>query len=60
MHEAMLYEKLEQGQVRCRLCAHNCIIKPGGRGICQVRENQGGVLYSLVYGKPIAGQPRPH
>lgn len=59
MHEAMLYEKLEQGKVHCRLCAHNCIIKDGKRGICQVRENQGGVLYSMVYGKPIATNPDP-
>ncbi len=59
MREAMLYEKMEEGRVRCHLCAHGCLVKPGGRGICQVRENQDGVLYSLVYGKPIAGNPDP-
>lgn len=59
MHEAMLYEKLKGGKVRCRLCAHGCLIDPGKRGICQVRQNQEGVLYSLVYGKPIAGNVDP-
>lgn len=52
--EAMLYEKLSEGQVRCGLCAHRCAIKPGKRGICGVRENKEGVLYSLVYGTLIA------
>lgn len=60
MHEAMLYEKMSNhDKVRCRLCAHGCLIDPGKRGICQVRENQGGTLYSLVYGKPIAGNVDP-
>jgi pyruvate formate lyase activating enzyme len=52
--EAMLYEKLSEEQVRCSLCAHRCAIKPGKRGVCGVRENKEGVLYSLVYGTLIA------
>jgi pyruvate formate lyase activating enzyme len=52
--EAMLYEKLEGEQVRCNLCAHRCAIKPDRRGICGVRENRDGILYSLVYGTLIA------
>lgn len=52
--EAMLYEKLAEGQTRCNLCAHKCLIKPGKRGVCGVRENKEGVLYSLVYGTLIA------
>ncbi|MCB2191965.1 MAG: AmmeMemoRadiSam system radical SAM enzyme [Deltaproteobacteria bacterium] len=60
MHEAMLYDKMSNKQrVRCRLCSHGCLIDEGKRGICQVRENQGGTLYSLVYGKPIAGNVDP-
>lgn len=58
-HEAMLYERLSADAVQCGLCAHGCKIKPGGRGICQVRENQGGVLYSLVYGRPISAGADP-
>jgi pyruvate formate lyase activating enzyme len=54
MKEALLYEKLEDSRVHCYLCAHHCRIADGKRGICQVRENHGGVLYSLVYGELIA------
>jgi pyruvate formate lyase activating enzyme len=52
--EAMLYEKLDDQYVHCNLCAHRCTIKPDRRGICGVRENREGVLYSLVYGTLIA------
>ncbi len=54
MKEAMFYERLKEGKVRCHLCAHYCVIKPGKRGICAVRENRDGTLWSLVYGKVIA------
>ena len=40
--------------VRCNLCPHRCIIADGERGHCRVRENRGGVLYSMVYGNPCA------
>lgn len=55
MHEARHYRKIpEQGVVHCRLCAHHCHIKNGRRGLCQVRENVEGVLYSLVYGRLVS------
>lgn len=59
MREAMFYEKLGDGKVRCTLCCHYCVIKPDKRGICHVRENRGGTLYSLVYGKVIARNVDP-
>jgi len=40
--------------VHCHLCAHECKIDPGKRGICRVRENRDGTLYSLVYGRIIS------
>ncbi|NPA95577.1 MAG: AmmeMemoRadiSam system radical SAM enzyme [Thermodesulfobacteria bacterium] len=54
MKEAYFYEKKADNTVKCNLCAHHCTIRAGKRGICQVRENQGGVLKSLVYGKLIS------
>jgi pyruvate formate lyase activating enzyme len=54
MKDAMFYEKLDEKKVRCFLCAHHCLIKDGKRGICGVRENKDGILYSLVYGKVIS------
>lgn len=49
MLEAMLYERLGENRVVCILCNHHCKIREGKRGICGVRENRGGILYSLVY-----------
>jgi pyruvate formate lyase activating enzyme len=57
--EAMLYERLESDLVRCSLCAHRCTIKPGRRGICGVRENEDGTLYTLVYANAIAAHVDP-
>ena len=57
--EACLYEKLADAKVQCNLCAHRCVIKPGRRGLCNVRENQGGVLNTLVYGRVIASHIDP-
>jgi len=54
MKEVYLYKKLENNKVQCQTCAHYCTILPGQRGICRVRENIGGKLYALNYGKAIA------
>ncbi|MFH1366654.1 MAG: AmmeMemoRadiSam system radical SAM enzyme [Patescibacteria group bacterium] len=54
MKEALLSEKLKNNQVKCGLCHHFCLINPGSRGICGVRENIEGKLYTLVYGKAIS------
>lgn len=59
MKEAMLYERLGEDKVRCFLCNHYCTIYPGRRGICAVRENRDGTLYTLVYGKVIARHVDP-
>lgn len=57
--EAMLYEKLDDDNVRCYLCAHRCKISPSKRGICGVRKNREGILYTLVYGTIIAENVDP-
>ena len=54
MKEAMFFEKLTENRVKCYLCRHNCVIEDGKKGICRVRENHGGILYSLVYRKLIS------
>ena len=51
---ARFWQELADNRVRCYLCPHDCIIPVGGRGLCRVRENREGVLYTLVYGKPVA------
>jgi pyruvate formate lyase activating enzyme len=52
--ETIIYKKLEDRSVRCGICRHFCLIREGKRGICQVRENRGGKLISLVYPRIIA------
>jgi pyruvate formate lyase activating enzyme len=52
--EALLYDKLPGGDVKCILCPHGCVIRPNSRGICRVRENVGGTLFSLVHARAIA------
>ncbi len=54
MKEALLYDKLDDQRVRCNLCAHRCVIAPGRKGVCLVRENREGTLYTLVYGIPLS------
>jgi pyruvate formate lyase activating enzyme len=54
MKEAMFYKKLGDTKVQCYLCRHECVIADGKTGICAVRQNEGGTLYSLVYGKVVS------
>jgi pyruvate formate lyase activating enzyme len=48
MHEALLYDRLADGYVRCAACRRRCTIAPGVRGACGVRLNRDGVLDALV------------
>ncbi|MBI5529540.1 MAG: AmmeMemoRadiSam system radical SAM enzyme [Deltaproteobacteria bacterium] len=50
----MLWQPAAAGAVKCGLCPHRCVIKEGRRGVCMVRENRGGVLFALNYGRVIA------
>lgn len=59
MKQCLLFESLKNKDVKCLTCAHTCVIKPGKRGICGVRENRNGVLYALNYGKVIARNVDP-
>ena len=49
-----LAESQPDGSVRCGVCAHRCLVRPGRAGICGVRENRDGVLVSTVYGAVAA------
>ena len=65
--EAMFYEKIEDNKVHCFLCPRHCHIASERSGYCGVRKNEGGKLYSLIYGKvssvnldPIEKKPLFH
>ena len=51
---SLLATALPDGSVRCGVCAHRCLVRPGRIGICGVRENRDGVLYSTAYGAAVA------
>ncbi len=53
MREAILW-KSKNGVLLCFLCAHRCVIEDSKRGLCGVRFNSTGRLYTLVYGKLIS------
>lgn len=54
MKTCFLYETLPDDVVRCTACAHHCVIGLGQTGICGVRQNVGGKLQLLVYGRASA------
>ena len=59
MQEADFYKRLGDNVVQCTLCPHNCRIKDGEFGTCAVRQNQAGILYSLVYERAISTNVDP-
>lgn len=66
-YPAKFYQSEENGLVRCKLCPHNCKISNNKTGICQVRKNIDGKLYSINYGKvsslgidPVEKKPLYH
>jgi len=64
--KALLQEKLN-GKVRCLTCERRCEVMDGGLGWCRTRQNEGGTLYTLIYGNvsslsanPIEKKPLYH
>jgi pyruvate formate lyase activating enzyme len=65
--EALFYSVGTENRVHCTLCPHNCVIKPGRRGLCRVRRNESGKLISENYSQvssvgfdPIEKKPLYH
>ncbi len=59
MREAMFYEPLPDGAVRCLLCPRRCVVAPGSAGFCRVRVNRAGKLFAATPGRPAALQADP-
>ncbi|MCE5264077.1 MAG: AmmeMemoRadiSam system radical SAM enzyme [Deltaproteobacteria bacterium] len=59
LHEALFWEKLGDKEGRCHLCAHECRISESGFGICGVRQNIQGTLFTHAYGEVIAANVDP-
>jgi len=65
--EASFWRPIAGGKVQCFLCPHHCVIAPEKHGICGVRKNENGTLFSLIYGScssiaddPIEKKPLYH
>ncbi len=52
--EAKFYEKLPNRKIKCVLCPRECVIDDRERGYCGVRENRGGIYYTLVHSRVCA------
>jgi pyruvate formate lyase activating enzyme len=66
LHEALYYVKKEHA-VQCQLCPQFCRLKAGEIGLCGVRREEDGKLYTLNYGlcaamamDPIEKKPLYH
>lgn len=60
LKQAVLWEPSGQdNKVRCKLCSRRCLIDAGKLGRCRVRQNIGGVLFSLNYDKVCSANPDP-
>lgn len=53
MKEALWWKTQDNGKILCTLCPRYCTIGEGQKGFCFIRENIGGKLYSIGYGRPI-------
>lgn len=59
MQTARFYHDTGSGSVQCDLCRHYCRIRPGSTGLCRVRKNIDGLLYSLTWGRAVAQTADP-
>jgi len=59
LKEAVCWEPAGDNAVQCFLCAHRCRIQEGKTGLCCVRKNLQGTLYSLSYNRVCAASADP-
>jgi uncharacterized Fe-S radical SAM superfamily protein PflX len=57
--EAKFYQKLANRKIKCKLCPRECAVGDKERGYCGVRENRGGVYYTLVHSRVCAAHVDP-
>jgi len=57
--EAKFYRKLQGRRIKCNLCPRECTVGDQERGHCRVRENRGGILYTLVHSRVCAAHVDP-
>ncbi len=65
--KTLFWSNLDRNRVQCGLCCRNCVLLPGERGFCGVREHRNGELRSLigntvaaVHADPVEKKPLYH
>ncbi|MDR2967443.1 MAG: AmmeMemoRadiSam system radical SAM enzyme [Methanobacteriaceae archaeon] len=48
--ESILYDKLDEKKVQCKICNHYCLINENKYGFCLTQKNEGGTLYNCNFG----------
>jgi pyruvate formate lyase activating enzyme len=51
-HPARWWRTEKDGRILCTLCPRYCKVKEGQPGFCYIRQNHGGKLVSVGYGRP--------
>ena len=66
-YPARYFHALPDGRIQCDLCPRDCRLAEGQRGLCFVRQNQGGQMILTTYGRssgfcldPIEKKPLAH
>jgi len=59
VRESPFYVSLGGGRVRCTLCNRRCTLSSGQVGLCGMRFNLDGKLYTVAYGLLTAAESRP-
>lgn len=54
-----MWDKLDDGRIKCQLCAHRCSIPESNTGVCKVRKHERGKLWAMSYGKVSSMGPDP-
>ncbi|HFB65685.1 MAG TPA: AmmeMemoRadiSam system radical SAM enzyme [Aeromonadales bacterium] len=67
IHKTKYWHKLDEDRVQCDLCPRFCKLREGQRGLCFVRENQGGEIVLTTWGRssgfcvdPVEKKPLNH
>lgn len=59
MRKANFYHAAPDGVLQCNLCRHFCRIRAGSSGLCRVRRNVGGKLFTLTWGRAVSQAADP-
>ncbi len=59
LQPALYQEPMADHFVRCTLCPHDCKVAPNHRGVCGVRINHGGQLFTRVADRIVSAEVDP-